>query len=856
MAYLNLYWIKRILFIVCMFFLMHSLKAEIYPQLDSLEKVASEKNKNNTGQYTTDLIEIYKILNKEYLNFDPVKAIDASRMAIEFAKESKDTLLLAYTNTHFGNAYRNLGYYEIALEHFFNSKNILKSIKDYGAISYSYNDIGNIYYDQNMFTDALKYYNKAYNISLLQSNNRPKAVSLNNIGLVYLNKEQYDNAIQKFLKALHYRKSGGNNALIAHSYNYLGYAYSLKGDKEISLKYFVDAINLYKENFQENELGNVYRFMISLYQDDYEKAFHYYDLAKDIFSKRDNLYNLSILKTEMALMLINIEKYNEAESLLLESIEIAKNKGFLRHICKNYDILKETYVSLGKHDLALDAYKSYVNFKDSIQFNDIHEKYAQMQIRFELKQKDQELAEAEKIKNIQKTELKKTKLFYQILTLLIVVLLVFIGFIMISYTNKVQTNRQLALKKDIIESQKEKILVNNNELKKAKELAEMSSKAKGQFLSNITHEIRTPMSGIIGMTDLIIQSHPNEAFTPELKSIKFSAEKLLSIINEILNYSKLESKEVELESISFDVYELMDELIKSIRANKTNNDIKLILDIDKSTPKYIQGDPTKLYQIILNLVGNAFKFTEKGYVKVKVKAEPISNNEHAFTFIVEDTGIGVEKSKLESIFDSFKQAEPNIHRRFGGTGLGLSIVKNLVNIHKGDIKVESEPGVGSKFIVKINLKISKETTAKINPPKENLDSILNNMTVLLVDDEPINLEVNRRILMNAGANVHTETDGFYAFEKAPEINPGLIILDLEMPRMDGLECTTELRKLEKFAKNHFTIIGLTADIFPETKKKAISAGMDYLLTKPLKIELLKEKLRMIQKKKEAQSKIA
>lgn len=821
-------------------------------KVDSLHYLIKMSETGKIKMSGKNVVELYLELNRHYISENPLLSMDYALFALEKAKTVEDLNYISYVHNHLGNVYRQQGLYELALQNFYTSLKFNEQSDSPEGVIYSMNDIGNIYYDQGWFDEAYSYYSESYFLALDIEGLNPRAVSLNNMGLVEINRGNFTNAINYFERALSVRLELGNEYLIAHSYNYLGLSNSHLKNKEVALKYFNKAAEMYGRLGHEKQLGNVYRFKISLFQENLPEAYQYYEKVSDIYQRHNDRYREIHLNREFANLLRNAGMFDDAVLYAIKSIELCSDD-FIRDLSEGYKLLSQIKQEKADFKNALAYYKKYIVIKDSISINDVTQMFKQIETHHKLKQKELQLADAEKIKMYQEAELKKTKLFYQILTILFVVLLVFIGFITVSYNQKIKTNRQLQLKKDIIESQKEEILKNNLELKKAKEIAEVSAAAKGKFLSNMTHEIRTPMTGIIGMTELLIQKHPDAPFTNQLKSIKFSGEKLLSIINDILSFSKLENDAIELEKISFDLYQTTDELLKSLEINKNNADIELKLEVDEKIPKHILGDPTKLYQILLNLVGNALKFTTEGHVKLSVKPTGILNGDkQQIMFEVEDTGIGVEKDKLETIFDSFKQAGADIHRKFGGTGLGLAIVKKLVEAHGGLITVKSTPGKGTTFTVVIDYEVDVNSNKEVETTeKHHIEhSLLAGVKILLADDNLINLEVNKRLLMQAGAEVHTYTDGVYLLKNAEQKEPDLIILDIEMPIMGGLECVKRLRKLSMFNDENFIIAGLTADIFPETAEKAEQAGMDFLLTKPLKIALLSEKLRNNQKGKQ------
>jgi signal transduction histidine kinase len=362
----------------------------------------------------------------------------------------------------------------------------------------------------------------------------------------------------------------------------------------------------------------------------------------------------------------------------------------------------------------------------------------------------------------------------------------------------------------------------------AKELAEHSKKMKEVFLANMSHEIRTPMNSIIGFTNLINNTELSDKQKEFIKNIKINAANLLVIINDILDISKIESGKVEIEYIDFNLIELIEQLIGTFKFKAAKKGIKFHHSFQRNTPEYLHGDPVRLNQILVNLIGNAIKFTEKGEVKLEILIIEIVKNQVRLKFKVIDTGIGIAAESQSKIFESFAQEGRTITRRFGGTGLGLSISKHLAELLNGTIELESEQGKGSIFTVILPFKLALKLNKLEYISQENRN--LQNIKILLVEDNNMNQIVANQLLKKWNAQVKCVFNGIEALEILQKEEFDLILMDLQMPEMDGYEATKNIRKQKKW--NKIPIIALTADAFPEIKKQALETGMDEFISKP------------------------
>lgn len=403
--------------------------------------------------------------------------------------------------------------------------------------------------------------------------------------------------------------------------------------------------------------------------------------------------------------------------------------------------------------------------------------------------------------------------------------------------DNVRANLALRLKAEVREQQ---LADNAAKLVQAHKQAESANEAKSVFLANMSHELRTPMNGIIGMTYLVLQSELDKKQKELIATAHSSAQNLLKIINDILDLSKIEAEKLTLEVIPFNISSVLNQVLRDTKTDARKKHINLLLRLDLPDRTELLGDPLRLGQVLTNIVSNAIKFSnEGGQVVIAINAIR-SDTHHAVTFAVKDEGIGISKEQLALLFEPFTQADASTTRQYGGTGLGLNIAQQLVQLMGGEIRVDSELGKGSTFSFSLDFRQAAEVQPVSDVPSPDVTTeshlALKNKKILLAEDNPVNQKLAEVLLHSQGCHVTTVENGQEAIAQLQSAQFDCVLMDFQMPVMDGLEATRTIRKMAQFQS--LPIIAMTANAMEGDRERALESGMNDYVSKPIDPETL------------------
>ena len=682
--------------------------------------------------------------------------------------------------------------------------------------------------DEYKYDEALEILEYAHQGAQFNNDDQNLSRVSNLRGKIYEMNDEAEKAIKEYTTAIILAGSSKNKDLEADALNNAGRVKLKK--EELVEKALEDFQKSYQYAAMQKDTLRMLRPLLNLSkyyidQGNFKEAYKKLSPAQRLLS--ENLQPVARVKLDVLLgtYYYQTDKFDDANQKLNEAIIISKSE--IKNDKNNSDIKYCFYQELA------DAYKiksnlSYAitDFKNAYEYLDDYTRYnseaqkikkevdlQKASIKFDVDQYKKQAEKMEEDLDLKESEEIKWRIS---IILGIVIILISLAFLISSYKNNLQKKR---LNQVLIDK--------NKELLNAKETAEQVSTLKSQFISTVSHELRTPLYGVIGLTSLLMENPETKKKNEYLESLKFSGDYLLALINDVLQLSKIETNEVKLEKVSFDIRMLVEGIANSLHTKQKSNNNNVYVEIDDAVDSSLMGDSVRLSQILINLVGNALKFTRDGNIWIKVKCLSCNAGLYNLRFIIKDDGIGIPKSKQKEIFDSFAQVK-NENQEYEGTGLGLAIVRKLIHLHNSEIYIDSEVGVGSEFYFDIKYeKAIKDEEVHLHSG-ETLNIGTSNFNILIVDDNKINQIVTQNILKKKGYSSDVAGNGADAIDKVKVGDYDLVLMDINMPELNGLEATKIIRTFN----SQLPIIALTAVEENEIRIQASAVGMNDVIIKP------------------------
>lgn len=682
--------------------------------------------------------------------------------------------------------------------------------------------------DNNNYYPAKKKLESALRLAEKVDNKKSIGLIYSKIGKLEYIIEEPEEAIKTLTKAIEVQRFAKDNINIAETYKTLGNVYYSMQDYEQALVYYRSSLTL----FEQEDL-NEFTAEVLLNEGKTYLATKQYRKARERIEKSLALahrYELKKIRSSALIYQANVYSHLEDNETALklgnQGLLIAEKNNYTDILSEAYLILSNLYEKIENYKLSAQYLRNHIKLSDSLlaikRKNLSPEKRAQFLIDNQTEFQKEKEADLEK--------LKVDKSLNKLATILSIALITILSLLTLSlYKNnniRLKTNNMLHKK--------------NGELILAKEKAELASKTKANFLSTVTHELRTPLYAVTGLTNMLLDENPKPDQIQHLKSLKFSGEYLLTFINDILQINKIEANKVGVELEVFDLKKKISNVIAALNNSAEDNNTKLHFEYDTDLPLNYNGDQLKISQILINLIGNSIKFTKDGDIWIRVSKISDKNDVFNVRFEIEDNGIGITKEKQQHMFESFSQGSIQINRKYGGTGLGLSIVKGLIDILGGKIYLKSELNKGTTFYFEIPLIHTTKVVEDVKPNYfKNVNEIeLSNIKILVVEDNKINQMITKKILAKMKLNCDIVDNGEEAVDMVKNNNYDVVLMDIHMPGISGIEATKIIRTFDR----ELNIFALTAVTIEDKMQEFEEAGFDDIISKPFKQEDFEKKL--------------
>ncbi|MDN3492887.1 tetratricopeptide repeat-containing hybrid sensor histidine kinase/response regulator [Winogradskyella bathintestinalis] len=684
--------------------------------------------------------------------------------------------------------------------------------------------------DRGNYYNALDNLEKALEVAVKIDDKSNEGKIYTKIAKVQFLVDKEDQANISLTKAIQIQRENNDYGNLAATYNIKGVIHSTKGEYQNALDYYKSANNLFEEEDLEEYISEVTLNEAKVYiaQKRYEDAKTQLEKTIILAKKHDQKRRLSSALIESGKVYCALDNTKMALSQTDEGLTIAQTNNILENINEAYVTLSEIHEKNKDYKNSYAYIKKHIHLSDSILNIKRENLPPGMSGQYINQFKDAENAQLK----AQIDEVTAESAFTRITTILSIALITILSLLTLSLykNNNIRLNTNTMLHKK------------NDELIVAKEKAELASKTKANFLSTVTHELRTPLYAVTGLTNMLLDEDPKEHQITHLKSLKFSGDYLLTFINDILQINKIEANKVEIDPENFNLKSKLENVISALSNSAKDQNTEIHFLYDNNLPETFIGDQLKISQILINLLGNAIKFTQDGDIWVRAHKIDVKDNMYQLRFEIEDNGIGITEEKQNHMFDSFSQGSVQINRKYGGTGLGLSIVKGLIQILKGKIYLKSTLGKGTTFFFEIPLKYDKDAqkpiVEEVKTANKMDDLDLSKVKILIVEDNKINQMITKKILNKMNLYCDVVDNGEAAVEQVKDVTYDVVLMDIHMPGISGLEATKIIRTFDK----DLTIFALTAVTLEDKMHEFGDAGFDDIISKPFKQEDFEDKL--------------
>lgn len=778
-------------------------------------------------------------------NFD--SALKNFKGALKHEEKLDSINLIFKLNNNTGVIYDKMGENDSALKYYQRGLKLSRNSEDLKSLQpVIYNNLGNIYNSKGQYKTALSYYLKGINVyqelDIINPNTRR---IYHNIASVHKSLDEFERAKTYYQKAL---TLGEDLRIIrkANIYAGLGAVYLKQDSLAKAEQYLNKSESLYKQLKNKYKLTTNYMDkarLFSKYQE-YQKAFKYFDSASQLANANGYKKLVNYIALNRGITFHESGQMDKAEPELKKAIQGAKAVEDQDLLISAYEALTKVREDRGDFQEAFQALKKQNAVTTSFYDSRYKEDLEGIRTQYEMQRQQQKIQLLERENRISDLKSQKQRNLLYAMGAGLLIVIAAAGLLFKLYKEKREAHEQM-------KSQNEVIQQKNDELRAARKKAENTSKAKSDFLTSMSHEIRNPMNGIIGMTELLNDTNPKKEQQEYINTIRKSSETLIAVINDVLDISRAEQGKISINKAAFNLPDLINDVNNLFSKEMEEKGISLSFEIENDVPKWVEGDASRIRQILVNLVGNAKKFVAEGFIKIIVTAQgPIGkgmDEKEVIEFNVIDTGEGIEKSKRNQIFEAFNQGDSNEDINAEGLGLGLSISNKLVKIMGGTMGVKSEVGKGSTFYFSLPLRKAEKEVNKMGRNASKGTGQFDEdvayhypLNILVAEDSFVNQKLIKKFLEKLGYRavyVNNGDEVIAKFRDSPNLY-NLIFMDIQMPNKDGIEATKKIHEMTN-PDQRPVIVALTADAMEGARDKYEDAGMDDYISKPFKAEALK-----------------